>query len=250
MSEAGEETAINTTESNPNKSKFLKAAETSKTILDGLKLEGFMLGGGAVDFVLGSYRRPHADLDVVYVVDSISWGEYLKNPKAVPAERESLHQIIQEPELADVKQVRPPEMEKMDAPGMRIEGGDFPITVDFIEAYRNKEGEEEFIMLPLFEGNSYTKIPLSEIRIAEIDGVKTMVPSAEVQYLLKEQMADPLTTLKVGLPPDQRDKAKTDMEDLRKVVDTEKIKSLKAKGVGLNYKIPGLRFIPTRLGIK
>lgn len=250
MSETGAEIAINTTENNPNKTNFLKATETSKTILNGLKLEGFMLGGGAVDFALGHYRRPHADLDVIYVVDSISWGEYLKNPKSVPAERESLHQIIQEPELAGIKQVRPPEMEKMDAPGIRMEGGEFPITVDFIEAYRDRVREEEFIMLPLFEGDSYTKIPLTEIQIAEIDGVKTMVPSAEVQYLLKKQMADPLTTWKVGLPPDQRDMAKTDMEDLRKVVDTEKLKSLRTKGVGLNYKIPGLRFIPTRLGIK
>lgn len=223
------------TAENNNKSQFLKATEASTTILNGLKLEGFQLGGGAIDFALGNYRRPHGDIDVVYIVDSINWNEFRANPQIIPDERQSLLQITQEPELFDVKQSRPIEMERMGAPGVRMEGGWFPIEADFIEAYRDVTGDEEFIMLPIYDGNSYIKIPSTEIRTAEIDGITTMVPSPEVQYILKEQASNALITLKGGLPPDRREKAKTDMEALLNVVDTQKVDNLKEKGVGFNF---------------
>ncbi|MBM3254482.1 MAG: hypothetical protein FJZ16_09535 [Candidatus Omnitrophica bacterium] len=231
-----------------NRADFLRASETAGVILDGLGLQGFQLGGGAVDFALGRYRRPHGDIDVVYVVDSATWGGFLKNPRSIPAERSSLLLITQEPELCEVKQTRPIEMEKMGAPGVRMEGGDFPITADFVEAYRDTIEGEEFIILPLYDGTSYIKIPQAELRVAEIDGIRTVVPSPEVQFILKAQMIDTLVSLKAGLLPDRRGKAKIDIADLGKVADEQKIKDLKRKGVGFNLSpISAARFISSQL---
>ncbi len=87
---------------NENKRVFLKSSDTATRIINGLNLNGFQLGGAAVDFVLGEYRRPHSDVDMVYVVESRSWEEYVREPNNAPEERLSLQNISQEPELYGV----------------------------------------------------------------------------------------------------------------------------------------------------
>jgi hypothetical protein len=220
-----------------NKQSFLKASETSRMVLDGLNLDGFQLGGGAIDFSLGKYRRPHGDIDVVYIVDSVKWEDYVNNPKQVPDERASLQNVTQELELSGVVQTTPNEMTRLGSPGIRMSGGEIGLTADFVEGYKHTENNEEFIMLPIFEGNSFIKIPSSEIEEREIEGTKTKVPSKEVQYLIKEQSSDFRTTMQAGLPPDRREKARLDMEELKQVVDMDKVKMLKKKGVGFNFSI-------------
>ena len=186
---------------------------------------------------MGNYRRPHGDVDVVYIVNSISWNEFCANPRIVPEERQSLLQIAREPELYDLEQSKPIGMGRMGAQGIRMEGRNFPITADFIETYRDNTGEEEFIMMPIYDGGSNIKIPLAEIRVAAIDRVTTMVPSPEVQYILKEQGTNVLETLKGGILPDRRKKTKADLEDLSKVVHFQKVEELKRKGVGINFSL-------------
>lgn len=217
------------------KQAFLKSSDMTSRIVSSLDLQGFQLGGGAVDFVLEEYRRPHSDIDMIYVIQSRSWDDYKREPKSIPDERQSLQNITTEPELFGVEQAKPLAMDRMGAPGVQMQGGELPLVVDFIEAYTNEEDGESFIMLPVYEGRSYIKIPSSEIIEKEIEGVKVNVPSSEVQYLLKEQAAGIKRTLKGGPPPDRRKKAQKDMEDLEAQVDKEKVNALREKGVGFNF---------------
>lgn len=238
MSEdAGLETGVQSQEKaeTENKRAFLKSSDTTTRIIDGLNLQGFQLGGGAVDFALGEYRRPHSDIDMVYVVGSRSWDEYVREPKNAPEERLSLQNINQESELYRVEQTTPIAMERMGAPGVQMQGGELPLVVDFIEAYKNTENGEEYIMLPIYEGGSHIKIPQREIVEKEIDGVIARVPTVEMQLVLKEQCASVLESLKGGLPPDRRKKTTKDMEELRGRADLDKVKELKKEKVGFNY---------------
>lgn len=231
-----------------DKGAFLKSSETTMRIIEGLNLQGFQLGGGAVDFVFGSYLRPHNDIDMVYVVNSKSWEDYVRNPKDVPNERISLQNVIQEPELYKVHQARPIAMERMGAPGVQMQGGELPLVADFIEAYKTSEGGREYIMMPIYEGGSYIKIPTEEIVEREINGVKNNVPSAEVQYLLKEQASGFQRTLSGGPIPDRRPKAQRDMEKLATVADMKRVKDLKADSVGFNFSLKGsIKFRGTQL---
>ena len=223
------------TEENEDKRAFLKSSDTTVRIIDGLNLQGFQLGGGAIDFALGKYRRPHSDIDIVYVVESRTWDEYVSEPNKVPEERLSLQNVNQEPELYGVQQTNPIAMERMGAPGIQMKGGELPLVVDFIEAYRSMEDGEEYIMLPIYEGGSYIKIPQKEIIEKKIDNVIARVPTAEMQLLLKEQCASVLESLKGGLLPDRRRKASKDMEEVRREADLNKVKKLKEKKMGLNY---------------
>ncbi len=218
-----------------NKQDFLQSSDASINIVRGLNLQGFQLGGGAVDFVLGNFRRPHGDIDMVYVVESRSWDDYVHEPNKVPDERISLQRVDQEPELFGVKKTAPIEMEIMGAPGIQMEGSELPLRVDFIEAYRYSENGEDYIMLPIYEGKSFIKIPTNELVESEIDGVKTQVPTAEVQYLIKRQAAGWKRTLKGGPPPDKSPKTQGDMKALQALVDMDKVEKLDKKGVGFNF---------------
>lgn len=222
---------------------FLKSSETAQLIIDGLKLDGFQLGGGGIDFALGEFGRPHDDIDMVYIIDSITWEDYLKNPKQTPKERQSLQNITQEPEFFRHTQILPRAMEMQGVPGLRMTGPELPILVDFIEAYRHQENGKNYIMLPIYEGQSYIKIPVEEIIDSEIEGVKTKTVSSEVHYLIKEQANSLKRTLEGGPPPDRRPKAKQDMERLKEKVDLNKVKRMRATGMGFNFSLlPATKF--------
>ena len=237
--EVGFETEVNTRKEKEggNEQAFLKSSETANLIIGGLNIQGFQLGGGAVDFVLGEYRRPHSDIDMVYVVETRNWQEYIKEPWRIPDERCGLQAAVQEPELFGVKQAIPIAMEKMGAPGVQMQEGELPLVVDFIEAYQNAEEKEEYIMLPVYEGSSYIKIPKSEILEKEIDGITVRVPSVEMQLVLREQCASFFESLKGGLPPDRRKKSAKDIKDLRRHADMKKVQELKNKKAGFNYSL-------------
>ena len=139
-------------------------------------------------------------------------------------------------------------MERMGAPGIQMRGGELPLVVDFIEAYRNTENGEEYIMLPIYEGGSHIKIPSKEIIESEIDGITTRVPSLEIQYLIKEQAAGLVRTLKGCLLPDRRIKAQRDMKELKSKVDMKKVQRLREKKVGFNFSLSSsVKFIATQL---
>lgn len=246
--DAESETSVQELVEESNKRAFLKSSELADQIVEGMNMVGFQLGGGAVDFVLEKYRRPHGDVDMVYVVNSKKWKAYLKDPKAIPDERVSMQKVNQEPELYSVEETTSLGMDLMGAPGVQMKGGELPLVVDFIEAYKHTENGEEYIMLPIYEGASFIKIPSSEVVEKTIDGVKTKVPSVEVQFLLKEQAASMARTLKGGPLPDRREKSQLDRKELEEVADMSKVKALREKGVGFNFSPRALiRFGTTQL---
>ncbi len=248
LTEAKQQSSIVQPKETSGKSSFLKSSETSQMILDGLKLDGFQLGGGGINFSLGRYRREHEDVDMVYIVDSITWEEYLQNPKQVPEERQSLQNITQEPEFFKHAQFVPKALELQGAPGLSMTGPELPTQVDFVEAYRHRENNKEYIMLPIYEGKSYVKIPAEEVISSEIEGIKTHTVSPEVLYLMKEQASGYLRTIKGGPPPDRRPKSKQDIEELKDKVDMNKVERLKKEGIGFNFSpLPAARFRVTKL---
>src|SRR3989344_1724977 len=226
---------------------FLQVSETSARMVRELGCFGFQLGGGAVDFALGRYRRPHKDVDMVYVVGEGNWSDYLLNPLGVAAETSRLRDMGRESGGSVTR--TPLAMERTGVSGVRMDGGgDFPIRVDFLEAYRHEENGEEYVMLSLYVGGSYIKIPLREIVEREIDGVAVRVPTVEVQLIMREQCANVLESVKGGLFPDWRRKARQDMRELRGQADPAKLAELKQRGVGFNFSLGAtVSFNATRL---